>query len=251
MGNRAAALLLVWSLAGCATQSGSYPPPGAPIATHIYVVTQGWHTEIMLRREDLRPAFWPEAADFAAFEYVAVGWGERDYFPAPRFNPWYGIKALFWPTASVLHVVGFDRPPVQQFPGTEVVRLALTAEGLEELNRYIGASHEREDHRAQPLLPSPYGAGWFYAARRSFHLFRTCNVWVVHALQAAGLPVSAAFVLLPESVMVQLRPIGEVLQRRTQARNTATAKTSQERISAMPPNGATKPSPRYPVSACT
>jgi len=42
---------------------------------------------------------------------VEVGWGDRDYYPAPGFNVWYAFKAVAWPTPSVLHVTGFDDPP--------------------------------------------------------------------------------------------------------------------------------------------
>lgn len=249
------ALALLVLLAGCANGPAGYEPPDAPAAS-IYVVTQGWHTGIVMRRADARPDLWPEVADFPSVRWLLVDWGDRDYFPAARFNLWYGLKALFWPTPSVVHVIGFDAPPRQQLAGTELVRVVLTREGLEALNRYIGAAHERGGApRVPPLLPSPYGAGWFYPGRETFHLFRTCNAWVAQALRAAGLPVSARFVLLPEGVMRQLRPIGEAIGPQTnsggQARSAPTANRSHAAMNDMPPNGVTGLSPRYPVRACT
>ncbi|HEX7043458.1 MAG TPA: DUF2459 domain-containing protein [Burkholderiales bacterium] len=249
------ALALLVLLAGCANGPGAYAPPGTPAAS-IYVVTQGWHTGIVLRRADARPELWPEVADFPRVRWLLVDWGERDYFPAARFSLWYGLKALFWPTASVVHVTGFDAPPPQQFAGTELVRVGLTREGLEALNRYIGAAYERGGApRAPPLRPSPYGAGWFYLGRETFHLFRTCNVWVAQALRAAGLPVSARFVLLPEGVMRQLRPIGETIGPQAsvsgQPRSAPAANRSHAAMNAVPPSGVTGLSPRYPVRACT
>ncbi len=211
-----AAFSLAW-LAGCAARA-PYPPPDAPLVASIYVVARGWHTEIVMRRADVAPGTWPEVADFPAAEYLMVGWGDRDYYPATEFNLWYGIKALFWPTPSVLHVVGFNAPPAQRFPYGEVVELRLTRAGLERLSAYIGASYERNGAaRAAPLLPSPYEPGWFYPSVESFHLFRTCNVWVAAALRAAGLPVRPFLAVTTESVMKQVRGIGRGVQSRSAA----------------------------------
>jgi len=78
---------------------------------------------------------------------------------------------------------------------------------------------------------------------------------VAQALRAAGLPVRARFVLLPEGVMRQLRPIGEAIRPRTspsgQSRSAPTAKRSHATMNVVPPNGVIGLSPRYPVSACT
>ncbi|HZM35285.1 MAG TPA: DUF2459 domain-containing protein [Burkholderiales bacterium] len=57
--------------------------------------------------------------------YVEIGWGDRDYYPAEGFNLWYAIKAIAWPSASVLHVTGFDEPPARRFPASEVIELRL------------------------------------------------------------------------------------------------------------------------------
>ncbi|HEY8553669.1 MAG TPA: DUF2459 domain-containing protein [Burkholderiales bacterium] len=249
------AIALLVLVAGCAGGPGGYEPPEAPAAS-IYVVTQAWHTGIVMRRADARADLWPEVDDFPNARWLLVDWGDRDYFPAASFSFWYGLKALFWPTASVVRVIGFDAPPPRQFAGTELVRIGLAREGLEALNRYIGAAFERSGApRARPLLPSPYGAGWFYPGRETFHLFRTCNAWVAQALRAAGLPVRARFVLLPEGVMRQLRPIGEAIRPRTspsgQSRSAPTAKRSHATMNVVPPNGVIGLSPRYPVSACT
>lgn len=136
------AIALLVLVAGCAGGPGGYEPPEAPAAS-IYVVTQAWHTGIVMRRADARADLWPEVDDFPNARWLLVDWGDRDYFPAASFSFWYGLKALFWPTASVVRVIGFDAPPPRQFAGTELVRIGLAREGLEALNRYIGAAFER------------------------------------------------------------------------------------------------------------
>lgn len=201
-------------LAACATGRGAeYPPPPRAVATTVYVAAAGWHADIVVPRADIPLDVWPEAADFPDAEYLRIGWGDRDYYPSTEFNAWYGFKALFWPTASVLHVVGFSRPPARQYPGNEIVALELAADEAARLYRFIGTSHERNGaQRAPRLSPSPYGRGWFYPSSGSFHLFRTCNVWTASALRAAGLPVRSFLALTTGSVMAQVRSLGRVIQ---------------------------------------
>jgi uncharacterized protein (TIGR02117 family) len=165
----------------------------------VYVVTHGWHTGLAMRTADVDFARWRPLPD-PGRRYLEVGWGDRDYYPAPRFNLWYGFKALAWPTPSVLHVAGFDEPPARYFPASEVVELRLTRAGFEGLLTYIAASFEPNP---QPIAPALYASGAFYPSREKFHLFKTCNVWVARGLRAAGIEARSA--LTTEGLMSQLR----------------------------------------------
>jgi uncharacterized protein (TIGR02117 family) len=200
-------LPLLLFVAGCA--SGVAPverDTGEPAAS-IYVISHGWHTGIALARADVPPGRWPEAAHFARTAYLEAGWGDRDFYMAPGFNAWYGFKALFWPTASVVHLAGFDAHPQRAFPASEVVELRVTRRGLDGLIGYLSASFERQGRsEAAPLGPGLYGvASAFYPSREKFHLFKTCNVWTARALRAAGIAIDSG--LTTESIMAQARLI--------------------------------------------
>jgi uncharacterized protein (TIGR02117 family) len=166
----------------------------------IYVVTHGWHTGIAMRAADIDFTRWRPLPHPARARYLEIGWGERDYYPAPGFNLWYGFKALAWPTPSVLHVTGFEEPPARYFAASEVVELRLSRAAFERLLAHITASFEPE---AAPIAPSLYASGAFYPSREKFHLFKTCNVWVARALRAAGIEVRSS--LTTEGLMSQLR----------------------------------------------
>src|SRR3989304_4340247 len=96
--------LLLFSalLAGCAgSLQGLYPSaPGEPVKP-VYVINHGWHPAIAVRRADIPQDVWPEHGDFADFEYVEVGWGDRDFYAAPEGTLWLAVKAVFWPTPGV------------------------------------------------------------------------------------------------------------------------------------------------------
>lgn len=194
------ALFAIALLAGCATRAAD---TGAHGEIPLYVVTHGWHTGLAMQAADIDFARWRPLPHPARARYLEVGWGDRDYYPAPRFNLWYAFKALAWPTPSVLHVVGFDQAPARIFPASEVIELRLSRAGFERLLAYISASFEPDP---APIAPSLYAAGAFYPSRERFHLFKTCNVWVARGLHEAGIEVRSS--LTTEGLMAQLRPLG-------------------------------------------
>jgi uncharacterized protein (TIGR02117 family) len=195
----ALALCAMLLSAGCATSTGKQAVNGE---IPVYVVTHGWHTGIAMRAADIDFARWRPLPNPARAKYIEIGWGDRDYYPAPGFNLWYGFKALAWPTPSVLHVTGFNKPPARYFSASEVVELGVSRTGFERLLAHITASFEPE---AAPIAPSLYASGAFYPSREKFHLFKTCNVWVARALRAAGIEVRSS--LTTEGLMSQLRPL--------------------------------------------
>jgi len=155
-----------------------------------------------MRAADIDFARWRPLPHPARAAYVEVGWGDRDYYPAPGFNVWYAFKAVAWPTPSVLHVTGFDDPPARRFPESEVIELRLAPAAVERLLAYIAGSLAPEP---RPLAPALYGKGAFYPSREKFHLFKTCNVWVARALREAQVDVRPA--LTTEGLLAQLRMI--------------------------------------------
>ncbi|MBI2297153.1 MAG: DUF2459 domain-containing protein [Betaproteobacteria bacterium] len=203
-------LLAAILLAACAApRVAPAPPPEGEPTVMVHLVAHDWHTGIAIRRADIPAGIWPESRDFPQAEYLEVGWGDREFYQKPDPGLWTTLRAALWPTASVLHVVGFPGPVAGYFRASEVIELALPSDGFERLVRYIHDAHERSGApAAAPLGPGLYGEGRFYPGRESFHLFRTCNVWTARALRAAGLPIREA--ITSEGLMSQAREIGKV-----------------------------------------
>ena len=204
---RASCLFLFVFLPACAVSTQGQHPVGAGSPDKvIYVVNHGWHTAIVLKREEIPETIvWPELRDFAASQYIEIGWGDWDYYQAPEATWAMTLKAAFWPTRSVLHVAGFSEPVGKFFPASEVIEVALTDEGFKELCRFIARTHMRvEGDQGIKIGPGLYGNSGFYPAEGKFHVFRNCNSWVAQALRVAGLPVSR-FTITAGSVMAQVR----------------------------------------------
>lgn len=207
-------VLLTALLLGCAAPpKGLFPPGANQTVRTIYLVSHGWHAGIVLRRADIPMTIWPEHNEFSEAEYLEIGWGDKDYYMTPEPNFGIMLKAGLLPTASVLHVIGFNGAVTRYFPHSEVIRLDLSETGFEQLCSYLANSFSRDEAgHSQSLGPSLYGDGRFYLSRENYHAFNTCNVWTARGLRAAGCPVTPAFTLTVDTLMNRAAEFGIVIQ---------------------------------------
>ena len=179
----------------------------------IHVVGHGWHTGIVVRRDDIPPQLWPEKSDFPAATFLEVGWGDRDFYMRVQNTPWLALKAAFRSEGSVLHVAGFDRPVADEFPASNVIELRVARRDFERLVQYVHDAHARTVHpRVEPLAAGLYGDSRFYPAHERFHLFNNCNVWTARALQAAGFPLHPRLTLTASTLLGQAARHGRCLR---------------------------------------
>jgi len=218
-----AGCLLTAVLTACAATSGTLPVAAvtsdvpSPATHSVHVVNHGWHTGLVLRAGDVSAAAWPVKADFPEANYFEVGWGDRAYYRAADPGAWLGLKAVAWPTPGVLHVVAVETTLERFFASTgiseisETIEISVSPAGMQRLLEHLRNSHELDDAgRPITLGPGLYGQSRFYASRERFHLFKTCNVWVASALQAAGVPVTPVAAITTSRLMTQLRPLAKV-----------------------------------------
>lgn len=179
----------------------------------IYLVNHGWHAGIVLRRVDIPDNTWPKLGNFSDMEYLEVGWGDMDYYQIPDPHLGFILKAALLPTASVLHIVGFNGHVTAYFPYSEIIKIELSSASFERLSRTIVSSFAL-DKAGNTMSPSPgrYGNSRFYLSRETYHLFNTCNVWTARALRNAGFPITPATATSVENLMSQARKFGIVVQ---------------------------------------
>jgi len=191
--------------AGCLGPIASlYPPRADEPVRPVWVVRHDWHTGLAVRRADVPADLWPERGEFPGAEYLEVGWGDYDFYRAPRGTLWLGLKAVLWPTDSVLHVAGLVEDPARYFAGYEILQIELSIRGFDRLAAFIGAAHARTaEGRAILLGPGRYGESRFYLGRERF-LLTSCNVWTARALRAGGFPITPLWALTAGNVMLQV-----------------------------------------------
>ncbi|MGH8564960.1 MAG: DUF2459 domain-containing protein [Gammaproteobacteria bacterium] len=207
MNSRNALLIAIIVLASGApqvAQASTAVVESQPTRT-IYLLVDRWHAGIVFKRSEIPEGVLPERRDFPDAEYLEFGWGEWDFYQTVDFNFWQALKALFVPSRSVLHVVGFSGGVVGYAPYREVLEFRLDQKSFGRLVAYIDGSFARRGPGAvAPLGPGLYGDSRFYPAQGQFHLFNTCNTWAAGALQAAGYPMSSP--IIADALLSQARP---------------------------------------------
>jgi len=174
----------------------------------VTIVHNSWHAGIVLRKTDLTDKTMPELADFAAAQLIEFSWGDKDYFPDPTSGIFGAIKAALWSGGSVMHLVGFSDTVENFYRGASITELRLNATAYERMVKYINETFAREKLSGRtPSAPGLFPYSRFYPASRSFSVLRTCNTWVAEALEAAGLPISSAFVITAGNLQSQLMAV--------------------------------------------
>ncbi len=167
-----------------------------------------WHAAIVLRKDDLPSAELPEIADFPEAGFIEFSWGDKDYFPNPDSGFSMALKAAFWSSGSVLHLVGFNDDPRTFYPKAEVIELRVSATAFDRLLGFLSESFQRHDSKGRAQAnPGLYGYSRFYPSSGKFSLMNTCNTWVAQALETTGLPVSASRVITAGQLAEQIDKI--------------------------------------------
>ena len=179
----------------------------------VYVSSNGWHTGIVVAVKDIPEDRIPEAADFAAAEWLEFGWGDADFYPEPEAGILAAIGAAF-PGPAVMHVAGLNARPSEFYVEVEEIALELARAEFTLLVDYLHDSFAREGERAASAAPGLYSFSKFYPAVGTFSLANTCNTWTARGLESAGIAVRARGVQRAEDLMRQLRPLSSAIEDR-------------------------------------
>ncbi len=198
-----AAVLLMGTLSGCASNDACYEPATPPESLRsVYVVKRAWHTGIAVAVDDWPDREWSVLADFPRSRYVEFGWGDARFYQAEEETWWLAIRAAFFSTASAMNVIGFDEPTPQALRADEIIEVRVSEEGLRQLASSIEA--EFKEAAPEPMgvplrgLPEP---NKFYPGKRRFFFPRMCNWWTAQRLHDGGCPIAAWSVLSANRVI--------------------------------------------------
>jgi uncharacterized protein (TIGR02117 family) len=209
---RPALVALIAGLAAAACLGpvrGLHPPRPGEATVTVHVIRHGWHSGLVVRRDEVPLAAWPEQARFPAARFLEVGWGDRAFYRSPGAGIRVALGASLASEGSVLHVAGLERPPAEHFAHAEITPVVLSAGGAEALARFVSRAYAR-DAAGEPidLGPGLYPGSRFYAATGRYSLVYTCNSWIAGALRAGGCPITPAWALTASNLVFQARRCG-------------------------------------------
>lgn len=171
----------------------------------IYVINHGWHTGISLKASDINHVIPELSTRFPDSIYYEIGWGDTGFYQAKEITTGLTLRAMFWSSGSVLHVVGLKENPKDYFAKSEVKILNCDNDGYEKILEFIKDSFQKDqDGYIIPEHHGIYGDSQFYTGVGRYQLFNTCNKWTAKALNSGGYHLDPTFKLTSSSVMSSL-----------------------------------------------
>lgn len=202
-------VFIVLILSGCRTSPPMMPFPGPSagqnLPQRVIVHNHGKHTGISIQASEVNKQLPDLQARFPEARYYEIGWGDRGFYQAEKITTGLTLRAIFWPTPTVLHVVGYDDDPLLYFSGSKNKEVYLSPEGLENMIRFVASSFQKHPERGAAATRSGvYGDSQFYDAEGKYFLFNTCNKWTAKALRSGGQKMGVTFKITSGAVMRDL-----------------------------------------------
>lgn len=178
----------------------------------LYVSNTGVHTNIVVPVSN-QWYDWSQTLSLADigrdavenYRYLSFSWGDREvYLNTPTWSDLEfsnALKALFFPTPSVMQVKGYDRLPNY----LDIKCLQINPKNYLALMNFIENSFQLDERSKPKRIAAGYNASsGFYAATGSYSLFKTCNDWTAAGLRKAEVntPVWSG---LASAVMLHLK----------------------------------------------
>ena len=204
-------LLLVLALATARRGDRTLYPAKAGDRQAIYLIDNGFHSDLALPRAAILARGGPLAKAAAATspdDWIMVGWGDAKFYEAS--SPWQdrlldAARAARGGRPTTVHLQGVPtRPDLAWSHGVQ--RILLSSAGLAALMARVDRSFALDAAGAPVQLPitrDPDEA--FFASVEGFDLFFDCNRWTAGLLTAAGVPTTPVLDSIPAGLALDLK----------------------------------------------
>ncbi len=216
-------IILTFLLTACPSNPSIVMPSksGDTALEKVYVVIHGRHTGIIIPSK-LIQQYLPKLGErFNESPNIEFGWGDEGFYQADNETTWLTLKALFWPTESVVHVVAVPHDVKGYFSNSQVEAICLNSGEYSSLLSFIsGSFYKTENGKILELKSGQYGDSQFYKGVGDYHLMNTCNNWTAKGLKSAGLDISPTFKLTARSIKKYIVAYNQPLKIKTSRQST-------------------------------
>ncbi|MFD1691703.1 DUF2459 domain-containing protein [Azotobacter chroococcum] len=141
-------VILLMLIAGCSVKPAVVPSLEGSAGkgdNEIYIVSHGWHTGFVLPADDVQRRLPELEKRFGNTAYIEFGWGDEGFYQAEEVTSRLMLKAILWPSESVMHVVAVPVAADEYFSGHEMAKLCLTDGELRSLVDFIEGSFYKDE----------------------------------------------------------------------------------------------------------
>ena len=177
----------------------------------IYISSISWHTGIVVPVEIFPEYIWPERHNYSDAAYLEIGWGDADFFTDESFNPWYALKAVFWPTSSALQINPIYGKVEAFYPNTNLARIEISEEQLHKLRNYLLDEFDLTEDGKVILVTAGPANSYFYKGSSSYYFPKNSNVWVAKALKESGFSLHPIWYQTTGKVVRKAGEFGELI----------------------------------------
>ncbi|MEM7182283.1 MAG: TIGR02117 family protein [Spirochaetota bacterium] len=168
----------------------------------ISIVSHGWHTGFVIPSKELFGYYPKLGTRFANTRLLEIGWGDKGFYQADGVTFGIAVRAIFWPSDSVLHIVSVPTTAFNYFPHSKIKKVHLTRSKYLSLVKFIADSFAtKKNGEIISLREGIYGDSQFYTGTGSYHLWNTCNTWTAKGLKSAGKDIYVPTKLTAGSIM--------------------------------------------------
>jgi len=130
---------------GCAAGEWRYLPESPGDERELFVINHGWHTGIVISESNLGPDLEPVRKAVGEAPFYEFGWGDFAFYQSEDITTSLTLKAVFWPTRSVVQVLKLSSDLDSYFLSSEVIALRVSEEAHDLISVEIGKSFARDD----------------------------------------------------------------------------------------------------------
>lgn len=203
------AVLILTALSACSSKPYVVKPIaglGEQRIHKVYIANHGWHTGFVVPAADIYLRLPKLKERFGSAAYLEFGWGDKDFYQADQVTSGLALRAVFWPTDSVVRVVSRPLNVEDYFSYTEFAKLCLTKGEYSAVIAFLVNSFFRNEQGDLIMLKSEkFGNAQFYEGEGTYYMLNTCNTWTAKGLKSAGMDIMPMFKLTARSIMDYLQ----------------------------------------------
>lgn len=184
-------------------------------SNNVYLIKSRWHTGLIFKVDDIAINNIVALKLFRNFNYVDIGWGDRDFYQSPKdFDLYLAFKALFIPTESVVRIEGYNYGIEDIISYSDYcIKFQFNNNELTNLLKFVDSTFSRGDKNKLIITLKRAGGNIiFFKSKYSYHVFETCNKWVAKGFVAAGFDISPTWVITAENLFWEVKKYGKVIR---------------------------------------